>query len=312
MRRLPIVISVLLSFAMTAANASDVRLTLEEPSGVRRTAWPVTSGIPIAQGTMTDEGAAGAALFGADGAETPLQTEVLARWPDGSVRWLLLDFQVELAPHEKKTFTLRYGSDVSRSKVDRPVRVTRKDTHVIINSGPMRCELSAESFRLLDAVWLDIDRDGEFSDDERLTISENAGILLRTPDGKEFRADLGEADVVVEQDGPLRSCVRVAGEHGSDDGTMFRYVLRIHAFRGRPFVRCFYTFENDYQNALMAKIESLDLAFAGSPAATGQYVLDGQHGKTGRLLQVDEKHYQRDGEATGERAAGWAASRNVR
>jgi len=292
----------------TAAYAAELKLTVEEPTGVLRTGWPVTSGIPIDQGAMTDEDAANAVLFADADEEVPLQTEVLARWPDGSVRWLLLDFQVDLAPKEKKTFALRHGSDVRRRKVEQPIRMTEDDAHVVIDTGPMRCELSSERFRLLDAVWLDADRNGEFSDDERVTRAENAGIVLTTPSGKTFRADLADAELVVEQTGPLRACVRVAGKHASDDGTMFRYVVRIHAFRDQPFVRCFYTFVNDYPDALMAKIESLDLVFAGSPAATGHPVLNRQEGETGRLLQVDENHYQRNGEAAGERAAGWAAA----
>ena len=45
----------------------------------------------------------------------PLQTESLARWPDGSVRWLLLDFQIDLAAKQKKTLTLRYGPEIRRA-----------------------------------------------------------------------------------------------------------------------------------------------------------------------------------------------------
>ena len=63
--------------------AEEVALTVEEPAGVARTAWPVTSGVPIHQGQLQDPQST--ALFDAEGAQVPLQTEVLSRWPDGSV-----------------------------------------------------------------------------------------------------------------------------------------------------------------------------------------------------------------------------------
>ena len=85
---------VLLFLAARADAETDVKLTVEEPSGVQRIAWPVTSGIPLTQGALKDDKLA--ALFDG-GQQMPLQTEVLSRWPDGSIRWLLLDFQVDLA-----------------------------------------------------------------------------------------------------------------------------------------------------------------------------------------------------------------------
>ena len=47
------------------ADAADLRLTVAEPTGVARQQWPVTSGIPLAQGALRDDHAA--ALFDAAG-----------------------------------------------------------------------------------------------------------------------------------------------------------------------------------------------------------------------------------------------------
>ena len=52
---------------------------------------PVTGGVPIAEGTA-QEGSV-FALQDDEGNDIPLQTSVLARWKDGSARWVLLDFQ---------------------------------------------------------------------------------------------------------------------------------------------------------------------------------------------------------------------------
>jgi hypothetical protein len=51
---------------------------------------PVTLGVPFPRGLLADP--AQLALVNPEGRELPLQTRPLARWPDGSVKWLLLDF----------------------------------------------------------------------------------------------------------------------------------------------------------------------------------------------------------------------------
>ena len=309
MRYLTPVFVVLLLFAWPA-EAATVKLTVEEPTGVERKGWPVTSGIPLAEGQLRD--ADTAALFAADGKEVPLQTEVLARWPDGSVRWLLLDFQGDLAANEAKTFSLHYGPDVKRGTVEKPVRVQREDDAVVIDTGPMRLKLPPKGYHLLGNVTLDLNRDGRFAPEERIT-DPHPDILLWDDEGRLFSGGYeGEsrAEMLVEQAGPLRACVRIEGHHAATDGRMFRYVVRMHAFRGQPFVRFFYTFINDHQDSLMAKIRVLGLSFklAEEAGTTPRGLLDGKTVEQGYLFQVDENHYELNRQPAGRRAAGWAAA----
>ncbi|MBP89583.1 MAG: hypothetical protein CMJ64_23215 [Planctomycetaceae bacterium] len=295
----------LAAFTITGSGltAAEIDVCVEEPNDVACNSWPVTSGIPFAQGSLKDKDPV--ALFSADGVETPLQTETLSRWPDGSVRWLLLDFQVNLLPREVKRFVLRSGSSVERTAVDDPLRIDQERDAITIDTGPLRVKLIEGEFRLLDQVWLDGNHDGAFSGNERVTTSQGAGIVLTTPDGRQFRADLAGAEITVEQTGPLRGCVRIAGIHAGDNGHMFRYVVRLHAFRGQPFVRMNYTFVNDHQDETMTKIDSLELVF--SPASRKQALLDGKHAEFGHLFQIDDQRFEINGQAAGKRATGWAA-----
>lgn len=57
---------------------------------VPRRGEPVTVGLPWPRGAVHDE--ALFQLLNADNVSQPLQTEVLDRWPDGSIRWCLFDF----------------------------------------------------------------------------------------------------------------------------------------------------------------------------------------------------------------------------
>jgi hypothetical protein len=58
--------------------------------GTTASPQPVTVGLPFPRGGLQDTGSL--SLAGADGRPIRLQAEPLARWPDGSVKWLLLDF----------------------------------------------------------------------------------------------------------------------------------------------------------------------------------------------------------------------------
>src|SRR5262245_19403580 len=121
--RLCWLLTITVTFAgFTRAEGGQVSIAVDEPSRVVRKGWPVTSGIPLPRGALADDQAA--ALFNGD-RELPLQTEILSRWSDGSIRWLLLDFPIDLEPGERRQLTLRYGTDVRRARIPDGVKVIR-------------------------------------------------------------------------------------------------------------------------------------------------------------------------------------------
>ena len=68
-------------------------LYFEKLSQFDRPAEPVTVSIPFANGKLTDP----RQLRVLDGDEAlPVQARVLATWPDGSVKWLLVHLQPDL------------------------------------------------------------------------------------------------------------------------------------------------------------------------------------------------------------------------
>jgi len=291
-----------------AEAGTDVKLTVEEPSGVQRTAWPVTSGIPMAQGALEDDKAA--ALFDTAGGQVPLQTEVLARWPDGSIRWLLLDFQVDLAANERKTLILRWGSGVKRAAVKAPIQVIKEaDGSVALEPGPVRLEYgprdSSPWFFPQGRATL-VGRDGV--SEPCLTYNCNSdGVILRGGEKGTFKPEIGE--VTIEQAGPLRACIRFSGPHVDLVGNkMFRYVARVHAWRGQPYARVHYTLVNDSQDAVMADFDGLEAIFWVASRGDTWRFLDGQDGSEGRLFQLDETQYLHDDKPAGQRACGWAAA----
>ncbi|MHC4177883.1 MAG: exo-rhamnogalacturonan lyase family protein, partial [Planctomycetota bacterium] len=310
MRYLTLTCIVLLLFAWHA-DAATLRISVEEPTGVPRKGWPVTSGVPLAQGALKD--AAAAALFTADGREVPLQTEALARWPDGSIRWLLLDFQVDLNAKQMKSFSLRCGEKVRRTPVDKRVRVLPEEGGVVIDAGAIQFSIAADGFLSYPgSVAVDADGDGQLDVCELVPSFFLPGVELidRTGEKQFVGQPVAPEKIVVEQSGPLRACVLISGHHRCEEEQMFRYQLRIHAFRGRPFVRIFYTFINDYQNSLTAKLQELSLVFSVGVTPREEYyaLIGGERGQPeSRLLQIDESHYELNGKRVDGRAPGWAA-----
>jgi hypothetical protein len=290
----------------TAAEAGSIPLMIKEPSGVERKSWPVTSGVPLPEGVLKDPSCI---RLLSDGEELPLQTEVLSYWPDGSVNWLLLDFQVDLDANSQRRLKLEYGSDVKRSPVGNPVQVQSDADTTTISTGALKMRLSHSQFRLFDSVWLETD--GE----KKLTAETGSGIALTDPEGNVFRSDGSKAEVKVEQSGPLRACVRIEGSHARSGNDMFRYIVRVHAFSGQPYLRVFYTFINDWPNELMARVKSisLDLELSGEKDKPLKYVLGMEDGKSEgvsgtegvRLFQVDDLAYKVNGNEAGKRAPGW-------
>ena len=64
-------------------------LTVREEAGLERRAWPLTRGVPLPQGAVTEPGAL--RLQDAEDRGVPLQSRALSRWPDGSIMWVLAE-----------------------------------------------------------------------------------------------------------------------------------------------------------------------------------------------------------------------------
>lgn len=326
MRHVTLIFALWLTLAAWV-EANAIQLTVEEPSGASRVGWPVTSGIPLAQGVLDDPSKA--VLLDAEGQPMPLQTEALARWPDGSIRWLLLDFQVDLNAGQQKVFTLSIEPGQEPTPVVRPLIVTKRSpggtndrpSTIIIDTGPLRLEIPPDGGLPWGNVWLDANADGAFSADERVSGPDSSAIVLTDAEGRHYSASAAGSDrsrsverIVVEQSGPLRACVRIEGHHVGERGRMFAYVARLHAFRGNPSVRLSYTFVNDHQDSLMARIRSLNLVFglSGPDSAVRQCIFDGEKRSPEPLLleQLDETQYHLSGIPAEREAAGWAAIGN--
>lgn len=205
--------------AAPAARALDVPLTVTAREATPRPQTVVTSGVPFAEGTLRDP-ALVRLLLGAS--ELPLQVRKTASWPDGSVRWLLLDFPVDLpAAPGSVSVSLRTGeapAPVGGVTVDeRPATLT-------VRTG-------SETFT--------------FAKSE---------LVLR---GHRFEVDAGGTTYrgvpeswTIEEPGPVKAVVRVEGflatplDFRLGDWELVRFRMRLTFWRNDAAIRASVTFQN--------------------------------------------------------------------
>ena len=214
--------------------AADTPISLRVPelAGADRDEI-VTSGIPLSKGTLTDK--SHCRLLDADGNEVPFVGTVLARWPDQSVKWLLLDFRAAVAACQTGRFTLECGARSTVTITGPQISVSEGDRFIDVTTGPLRFRVSRKRYTFLDGVWLDGDGDGDFSPTESVVISGEGDSRLEvetTPPGppqeenwlrdaaggprQDYDAVVTEARV--ELASRLRAVVLVRGEYRNGAG----------------------------------------------------------------------------------------------
>ena len=238
------------------AEAETLNVTLDNAAAVERRAWPVTAGVPLARGRLQD--AAQTRLLDTAGREMPLQTRVLTRWNDGSVKWLLLDFQANVGPNAKATYTLHHGAGVSPQKVT-GVSVRETPDEVAVDTGALRFRVSKKRFAFLTDVavkegnhWRrlvtpDAQADAFLELEHQTPGPPEEENWLRRAAGAPRDRFVASADkqvrVRVEENGQLRVTLRIDAWHENAEGRRFApMTLRLSAFKDSPLLRVLHTF----------------------------------------------------------------------
>ena len=301
-----------------AGAVKRIALTVEEAGGVDRIAWPVTQGVPFAAADFP-VGARARVLLD-DGRAVPTQTLPLATWTPHkkSVKWLLIDFQIDLEANQTRKVFLEYGPDLDPVKPDRPVEVRKlRDGELLqVDTGALQLDLRTDDADFLAACRV---RDGD-EWKPLLGDGESPCLYITHRDGRRFQSNHSPEPptIDVEDAGPLRASVCIRGRHATGDGKsrFCPYVLRIHAFAGRSDLRIFHTFvfdgnvERDVLTGVGLHLpvqlgQNVTLTFGGEnePHELGE-------AESGLFLQTSDSAYvvRRDGEklAEGGRTRGWA------
>jgi len=190
----------------------------------------VTVGIPLPE----DSGVSFVGQLGMRGV-TAAKLTALARWDTGGLKWVLADFLADVpAGSESYDVSLTAGS----GGFGGPHMATEETGRIVIETGPARFEIPRNAARIFDRVVVD--------GVELISPGNASAIIARDETGRLYSsASDPSAQVVLENNGPVRAVVTVKGRHTAPDGTGFLdYTLRMEFARGQRRVHASYTMRN--------------------------------------------------------------------
>jgi hypothetical protein len=317
----------LAALVATAAIAGTVPLEVRETAGLRRSHEQVTSGVPFPAGTLKH--VAQLRLLDEQGQEIPLQASSSATWRDGSVKWALLDFHLDVEAKASRRLALEYGEGISRSVPKAGVQVQGGDTAIEISTGPLRFSVPKTNAAVIQSVRLDAgssvatERAGPVVDGLELALR-----LAEPGQSAPWRA-LPPTEVKVEEDGPERAVVRITGWLSADDAANTRagmkYLWRLQAFAGSTALHAQLTLINMSASDRLTLVRGYGLRVkpvsdASAKALTARVLFGGDAeahsavlkgaGAGCDLQQLTEEQYSLHGcgsATNGIRAPGWLA-----
>ena len=213
-----------------------VTLTVRELAGMARRSEPVRAGVPFPKGALG--GAAGVTVRGPDGKAVLSQKRVLARWLDGSVMSLLVDFPADVGANGVAKYTLECGARAAAAP--RGKDILRSDgAHITLDTGALRMRFPRRRFP--------------------------APFALRMKDdaGEVYDSSGPVSGFVIEENGPARAVARITGRLCSRSGRkLFAYAVRITALRGKSFLRMEVSLLNDKDTAMNTAVREASLSVA--------------------------------------------------
>lgn len=222
----------------------------------------------------------------------PLQTTVLERWPDGSIRWLLCDTVVSLPPAEPGVIVLE--SDRPATPMPRP-RIHRHEDRqrLVLDTGALRAALPRDGGALVE--WLTASHGARV---ERIALPR-----LDVDGDEQTAVPLGP--LRLETDGGVRTEALLRARYPSG----LALDARVAVFAGQRRLRLQLTVTHLGALPWLA-VRSLAL-HVPLPVVRGSVGLDGTIRRFDRtelpqrIVQVDPEEVRIDGAVAGSSADGW-------
>jgi hypothetical protein len=197
---------------------------------------PVTGGVPVPRGIAHDTDRW--TLVTADGAPLPVQTIPTDHWPDGSIRWLLVDTQASI-PAGATAVPLSLRLNVAAPSPGLPGMASRAGaTKTTIDAGRYTFHLNTGAPAVIESV---VGPDGQ------LFVGTAAEIRVIGTDGERWRVEWHHA--TIESEGPVRVSTMTEGSAIGPGGRTLALFMRLEFFSGHPVVRIRLTIRNQQRAA---------------------------------------------------------------
>jgi hypothetical protein len=184
---------------------------------------PMATGVPLPDGAVTD---VGQLVLRENGTAIPAQFGVRSTWgPNGSIRWLGLDFVAQYDGLTPRSYTLELGQNPTPS---RPVSVVETTDSLWVDNGAIRFMVSRRNFAGVEHLARSKGRFPPHRAQEAL----GGGPYVVDENGVTYVA-AGD-DVYVEEGGPVRATIRAEGWYIDPEtgAALCRFVTRITTYAG--------------------------------------------------------------------------------
>ena len=231
-------ISTAVAALVVNASAENItELTVEERAGAARHNEPVTMGVPLPKGRVTD--VTRLRLTDAAGM-LPCQFTETARWLDGkSVKWVLLNFKTSVAAKGKKSYALSLGGPTA---LDTRLSARQSGDLVTVDTGRIKFTVRGKNFNGFHEAWFDPTGKGNFTPGNQVvSATKTSGCVAGSKGVDHFSALDPDGKVGIERQGPMEVVVKAEGSH-KKNGKLLDYIVRFHAYADSPIVRVAHTF----------------------------------------------------------------------
>ncbi|MDT7041981.1 hypothetical protein [Candidatus Nitronereus thalassa] len=206
-------------------------IILRETLGVDRIHEPVTIGLPFPIGIVVDS--TQLVLLDQEGHSCLFQMQVLARWPDGSVKWALFDFFSTVGPHQTVEYTVGRSHESHGGAPSEFSMIHREGDALTVDTGKVCFALNPTMFQPFEQVVMN---GLSFLDQGK------SAFVLTDDSGKVW--DPRISTVEVEASGPVRVTLRVEGSFSTDLTAMADFIARLSFFRDSGLVALAFTLRN--------------------------------------------------------------------
>jgi hypothetical protein len=205
----------------------------------------------------------------------PSCAEVRSRWPDGSIRWALLDAQIDVKAMEQADLTISYGEQTQpAAQLKSPLRATDRGDAIDVATGTLLARLGKSGSRLFVSV--------SESRHEYLDLSsETADLRAWNEAGQAFDGVVDTA--CIDDANPLRVVVLAHGGFVAEQNRLLSWISRVCFFAHNSTVRAYVTIVHD-QDRPEIHLQRVSLAL---PLALGDAV-QATAGSNSGLWQFDD------------------------
>jgi hypothetical protein len=205
--------------------------------GVPLLSTGTTVGVPWPRGLLRKDQAF---TLDGDGGAIPCQSWPTAYWPDGSLKWTAHALPADATPSGRLVIQPGAPAPVPAG---RRVRVEHTPDAIVVDTGVIACTIPRKGPEIIRSLA----RGGR--------VHARAGRLVILSDDqpdagsgtvRQTRFDSETTTVTLEQEGPVRSVLKIEGKHRSRSGRAWLpFSLRLYFYAGAESVRIMHTFVFD-------------------------------------------------------------------